>query len=750
MGCQLGKIAEDHRNKYIDKNRGNCPDMIRKQMRFIFTSWKDTIFAVLIGVSTAVIVYLSYYQQHFFSKRYLFYSIIIGFSAAVFVGWANKRKISAYYLKLSKKLRIFSIVMSIVFALMILVNIQVPPVYSLIPKTDLQINIPIDTAHKGGQDVRLLWVKNLQGFVHFSQLQVEGIWQQDGKNLVFSPGQTVHIRWHGAVEPYIEVAFRQNTIDQAIEIKWMGNHSEFSLNDPQDPNIIYEEQLNGIYNIIVPLESDLLFPYYLPFIISFVFSVGYGIFSVLMILSNFPIKNPKIDPNPHRWLMYALPMTLVWVIALMVFWPGTLTNDGLGQWMQMASGNFNDWQSVIYSLLIFILTRVWNSPAAVALAQIISLAIVIAYGLRVFEEKGTNPMVLWCLSLLFAFSPINMIMTSIIWKDIPYATVLLWLTIILLQIYLSNGTWIKNWKHVIALSISAICVALFRKNGIVISIGVLILLIPIYFQEWKAFCASAGVFILLYLMVKGPLYSALQFSDESIGQSNLIFLHHIAAHVDAGTYLTGEESAYLESFLPLSEWDYWCYYVGPISYDPDFNRNEFLSSGRINSRLAKNLFLRDPLVDISHTFCASELVWRISNSHEYMKSTHGFYSWEHGRKGWVIANDLGFEEASFFPQLIGPLKGWLKGFGFADDFLVWYLRPALYLYLTLFSISIAYLRNMDWRIGVVGLPVFGQSAVLFLISFAPAFRYQYGTYLAGLFLLGFLFLPPKYMLVSDR
>jgi len=242
----------------------------------------------------------------------------------------------------------------------------------------------------------------------------------------------------------------------------------------------------------------------------------------------------------------------------------------------------------------------------------------------------------------------------------------------------------------------------------------------------------------------------MKIADESTGHSNLIFLHHIAAHVNAGTELTDEESAYLGSFLPLPEWDYWCYYVGSISYDREFNRQAFLSSSRINSSLAIDLFIRDPLVDINHTLCASELVWRISNSHGYMKSTHGFHSWKNGEEGWIIPNEFGIKEASLFPQLISPLIVWLRGFGFADDFLVWYLRPALYLYLTLFSISAAFLRDADWRVWVVGLPVFIQSTVLFLISFAPAFRYQYGTCLAGLFLLGVLFISPKNILVSEE
>jgi hypothetical protein len=34
-----------------------------------------------------------------------------------------------------------------------------------------------------------------------------------------------------------------------------------------------------------------------------------------------------------------------------------------------------------------------------------------------------------------------------------------------------------------------------------------------------------------------------------------------------------------------------------------------------------------------------------------------------------------------------------------------------------------------------------QAGILLLISFAPAYRYHYGTVLAGLFLLGLIFIP---------
>ncbi len=88
-----------------------------------------------------------------------------------------------------------------------------------------------------------------------------------------------------------------------------------------------------------------------------------------------------------------------------------------------------------------------------------------------------------------------------------------------------------------------------------------------------------------------------------------------------------------------------------------------------------------------------------------------------------------------------PYVDALRIFGFRDDFLVVYLRPALYLYLAMFFIMVEIIRRKDFRVALVVLPLIIQSAILFLVSYAPAIRYQYSNYLVGLYLLGILFLP---------
>ena len=270
---------------------------------------------------------------------------------------------------------------------------------------------------------------------------------------------------------------------------------------------------------------------------------------------------------------------------------------------------------------------------------------------------------------------------------------------------------------------------------------VLLALPVIYRDNWKRLTGSLALCLLLFVFVKGPLYTWVNVDRSKSGQSNLILLHHIAAHLKAGTPLEAGEKEYLDSFLPVDDWNYYCCYVGTISYDENFQREKFLSSSADNRKLALDLFLRDPAVDFRHTVCAGELTWRYNNNQCYMKSTHGFNSWAPGQTSWIIANEIGLKTDSKIPGLVQPYVDMLRIFGFRDDFLVIYLRPALYLYLACFSVATLTIRRKDFRILLVLAPILIQSAILFLVSYAPAVRYQYSIYLVCVLLICSLFIP---------
>jgi hypothetical protein len=128
----------------------------------------------------------------------------------------------------------------------------------------------------------------------------------------------------------------------------------------------------------------------------------------------------------------------------------------------------------------------------------------------------------------------------------------------------------------------------------------------------------------------------------------------------------------------------------------------------------------------------------------HTKSLHGFISTSPSQEDW-IGNDnrAGVTEASLFPALVEPLILILRPFGIFDASLDFYVRPAFWLFISALSLSLLAIRRQSPHLLLTLLPIFGQSLLLFLIAFAPAFRYYYGNCVVGIFLLGCAFVPAE-------
>jgi hypothetical protein len=482
--------------------------------------------------------------------------------------------------------------------------------------------------------------------------------------------------------------------------------------------------------------------YFLPFIAAFILSVSYGLI-VLLVWLDRKVVPSQGNKQTYSWLLFMLPMLTAWGFALMIFWPGVMSTDALSQWGMAVTGDFNDWQSAAHALVLAGLMRIWYQPAFVTGVQVFFLALAAAWGLSALDEHGVPRVYLWVISLFFALLPANMMMAVTLWKDIAYAIAFLWLTGAVMRIVLSNGDWLEKTSSWVALTFSAYLTAVFRQNGAAVALLTLIAL-PFVFRKFrKPLVVCLTAVSSLFILTKGPLYTAIKLDRSATGQSNLIYLHHIAAHLNAGTSMGQSDLDYLDSFQPLEEWDYWCCYVGTISFDNRFERSAFLANTEKNRNLAIGLFFKAPWVDIGHATCAAELGWRFENNQCYMKSTHGIYTWRPGSVAWIGKNEYGLEDRSLLPNLVDPVVAVLRYFGFTNDMLVFYLRPAFWLYLGAFGVIAAAVRRHDLCLLAALIPALSQTLVLYLVSFAPAFRYHYGTLLAGILLLGLLLLPQR-------
>ena len=313
-------------------------------------------------------------------------------------------------------------------------------------------------------------------------------------------------------------------------------------------------------------------------------------------------------------------MIAVWGLFLLVFYPGLLTQDTIVQWEQVVTGQYSDAHPIFYALLIGGLSQVYNSPAVVVLAQILMLSLSLSWGLSELERLGSSRKVLWGLSVLFAVLPINILGANVLRKDVPFSASLLVLSVIFLKIVLTRGDWFSRKWTWLGLGLMLGVITLSRINGLTVSVGSLVVILLFYRSAWKRLAAASGIFALMLVVMYGPIYSVLKVKHVS-EYGPLLFLHHLAAHLEAGTPLDASQQSYLASLAPLENWKYDCCIATPTkqeifpgALEQDFDQPILKQDPGKPARIALELFLTDPAVDLRHRICAGQIVWSLRSS----------------------------------------------------------------------------------------------------------------------------------------
>ncbi|MGB9754843.1 DUF6020 family protein [Roseiflexus castenholzii] len=416
-----------------------------------------------------------------------------------------------------------------------------------------------------------------------------------------------------------------------------------------------------------------------------------------------------------------------------------MSYDSVDQWGQLLRGKYNDVHPAFHTWTMWLITRVWLSPAAVALAQIGALALVCGLTVRELALLGVSRWVQVVLTVLFALSPVNNLMVITLWKDIPYAIALLCVFWMLLRVWRTDGVWLRAWPALVAIGAALAALALYRHNGAPTALLILPAWLLVGRQvRWRQVVVIGGVAVALVLLVKVGLYRALDVTPAPPWFVRQAQIHQMAAFATQSERLDPGDRALLERLLPLDQWRtrYWCYSVFPLLYgNPPPDRGFFDTHVGEFAALWQRLALRDPATLARHQWCLTTLIWRVTQSAEAY-----LYTWE---RGFIVreARQLGLAPASIVPSVRdGWVVPWLERLERPEwVWLVW--RPALYLYLALFCAAVAMIRHRSWRLAGLALPVVAQSLIWMLLLTVQDFRFQYPVYIIGLLALGLLFVP---------
>jgi hypothetical protein len=264
---------------------------------------------------------------------------------------------------------------------------------------------------------------------------------------------------------------------------------------------------------------------------------------------------------------------------------------------------------------------------------------------------------------------------------------------------------------------------LYRHNGLPVGFGTLLALLAFFPRKYKQIILSVLLSLFIVFSIRGPIYDWIGVKKINSSMTSALPIFQIAAHLSQNTPLSTSESEFLNSIRPIDDdWSYNCYLINPIMFG-NFNASPIDENPGMLEKIDLDLSLRNPKAIINHYLCNSSLIWRVLDSAIYTVPVDGYV---------YVGSPYGLVSSPVLPFLHQILRPFIE-ISSSDSRLFWWVwRPALYLYLFLLGIIVAMIRNNDWRVLAIAVPIIFQSITISLLVAAQDFRYQYPVYLAAL------------------
>ncbi len=289
------------------------------------------------------------------------------------------------------------------------------------------------------------------------------------------------------------------------------------------------------------------------------------IFIILYKLTPFLFKTiRKITLSPQNstkqkqikvFFFSLLVCFLVLITWFLAFKPGCFSADSISQYRQALTGNYNDWHPVIHTLLFFTIPlSIFHTAAAIIIIQLFLFAIVLSYSATIIYKYAGKKWYIITLTLVLT-NPFVFNELLFPWKDVAFAIFALLSYTITLEIYKTRGNWCNNTLHIIMLATILSFTTLFRHNGILFTLPLVLFLF--FFTQRKQWIKLFSLFLAIIFIIKVPLYSILNVqppdrrTEETAGLP-LTILSNIAK--ETPERLDEETSSFLYRIAPAEKY----------------------------------------------------------------------------------------------------------------------------------------------------------------------------------------------------
>ena len=328
--------------------------------------------------------------------------------------------------------------------------------------------------------------------------------------------------------------------------------------------------------------------------------------------------SPAPQPGSGRrvfWAALAIS-AVIFGCAFAACWPGGVSYDASNQWRQAHSGEFNNWHPVFHTLLIWLVTRVRDSYPFAVCMQIAAFSAAMAYLTATLNRRGVPAwLALGAHALVCASLPVRNTLMYL-GKDSAMTAAVLVVAAQTVHMLHTRGVWLKRPRNAVCFGLTLAAATLLRHNAILWTLPLLICALLCFPWGRRGAALAAGVTVLTLVLVRGPLYGALDVvypdntTEESVGIPMTILWD---VRAQAPEVLDDETSAFLASLAEGGKWEdiYQLHRYNSIKFTYD---RELIASRSVTDILsmAGRAALAEPRLAFETVNAVTGLVWDVT------------------------------------------------------------------------------------------------------------------------------------------
>ena len=442
---------------------------------------------------------------------------------------------------------------------------------------------------------------------------------------------------------------------------------------------------------------------------------------LFFVLTNNQKRTGNIDSPKHHYIFYfVIFLLLAWLPWIAYNLPGIITidsNDHLSQ--AIGTSELYDHHPILHTLwikfLYFICGNSQNTVMLYSIIQLLFSALTFSYCLYCIQKWFRIKKITFISFLFFALYPVFPIYGMTMWKDIPFALVLLLISINICKLVRAKESKQKAllFRNILLFSL----LSLLRHNGIFIFIPVIIVFLFKYKAHRKFLSLAGFTAIAVFILFQTIGLSMLNVKKGRTSEGMSIPLQQIARVVtNHGSELTDSQKSRIDYFFygqDLSK-----IYKATLS-DPvkkSFNEDHFKADPTQFLSLWVELGLKHPIDFIESVLHNSYGYWYPEANQKTF-----FFGLYFGER--FNLHQIQLYKSYFMQSLQGALEN-MKYYSF--PIISWLFSPAIAVWILFFAFQNCRLHKSDlWLVHVplicLWLQMFGSPAFC-------EFRYVYGLF----------------------